>query len=494
MNDNDFRQFNGSFDSTLEPDSAFVERLQQRMATEAPVQATVMRAPVVASPPRQNDHVAAPRRSNPLYIAAAVLVVFALAVASIVQLAPGVLEPDYANQAVATVPADAGSTPGADVVLDAEPLPGLGSAGQYHIVDNNLVIVNFEGDPASAELVSYDLNTRTVGWRQDISSMGHVVFSDDVAVAITYGNLEALSSGNLESTESPAFPEFDELRAFDIQTGEKLWTNSITDWRMVQGWETIVMAGERVIFLEGGQLTGIDARTGETDWQAPYALHMASEDGYIPNPTLVHIDNALYLAQVNGMAETFDLTTGESIDQFSLPASLIEAHPVNMQLFPVPAGLLVTADTYAGSGALTTLIVVDPDDGDVVWERSVDQSGRVVVDPNGSIAIATYTWESRPWLLRLIGGNEGTMSSALVWIDADGETILETEPVRLPEMAPLAVAAGENYACVTADEFVCFDRAGTKYILGTDAMWGAEFVDNTLVVFTETGVMRVEFP
>jgi outer membrane protein assembly factor BamB len=262
---------------------------------------------------------------------------------------------------------------------------------------------------------------------------------------------------------------------------------------MVHGWESIVMAGDQVVFLQGGELLAIDARTGETGWQAPYELYTANEENFVHMPALAHSDNHLYLAQVNGVVEVLDLATGESIDQFNLPATFTDAHPVSVQLYPVPAGLLVTADTYTGSGALTTLMVVNPESGDVVWERSLDQSGRVEVSPDGSIAIATYTWESAPLLLRLLG-QDGYSSSALIWLDANGEVILQTERVRMPEMAPLTVAVNENYACVTVDEFVCFDRAGTKYIPGTMAMWGAEFVGDTLLVFTETGVMSVEFP
>jgi outer membrane protein assembly factor BamB len=259
------------------------------------------------------------------------------------------------------------------------------------------------------------------------------------------------------------------------------------------GWETIEMAGDTVVLVLGGELVAIDSLTGETRWQTDYHLAQTEEENYVQPPALLQVNGELYLGQVDGSVEVLDLATGALVRQFALPPSLSEAHPVSLQMFSVPAGLLVAADTYVGSGSLTTLVVVNPADGSAVWERALDHSGRINVAPDGSVAVATYAWNSAPLVLRLLG-RDGYSTSALVWLDANGETILETEPVRLTDMSPLVIASSPTYACITVQEFTCFDRAGTRYLPDADNVWDARFEGDVQILFTDAGVMRVDLP
>ena len=224
MTDHDFRQFNGAFDSAIEPDASFSERLQQRMNAEAPRRVPEVRPTVVASPPTQRDHAPAPqRRSHPLFIAAAVLIVFALAAASIIQLAPRVLEPQYAAQSVATLPADASTTPGADVALSAESLPELQSVSYNHVHGDNLIAVRYVPPTDAQRLLSYNVRSGEVVWEQDVSGIAHFVFGDNVVVAVSYVQTQA--------SDVEGLPQFEALSGYDITTGDKLWTRSIADWK-----------------------------------------------------------------------------------------------------------------------------------------------------------------------------------------------------------------------------------------------------------------------
>ena len=486
MTDNDFRQFNGAFDAAMEPDATFTERLQQRMEAGTPNRAATDRPTVIASPPSQREHVpSAARRSHPLFIAAAVLVVIALAAASIVQLAPRVLEPQYASQSLATLPADTGLTPGPDVALYPAPIPGLERESYSYVHGDNLIAVTDSKDLETQQLVSFDLATNQMIWQQDVGQMMYFIFNDDVAIGI--------ASQEIGSAEVNSMPVLSEMVAFDMQTGEEMWSRSIADWQVVEGWETIEMAGDVAIFLEAGTLTAVDTTTGKTRWQADYTLVAPEADGFTQPPALAQIGTELYLAQMDGSVDVFDLTSGTQVKEFDLSAAFRDVEPVSVMMEPVPAGLLVISDTLVGPGIGTTLSLVDPQNGDVKWQRSFDQSGVVNVSPDGAIAVALHTWESPPLLMRLLG-REGHSTSALTWLNAEGDVILETDRVRMPDMGPLVVAANNDYACYTADSFVCFDRAGTRYTIDSAVTWDADLVGDTLVLFSDLMVLRVELP
>lgn len=486
MTDNDFRQFKGAFDSAMEPDSVFAERLQQRMKAEAPTAPAAVRPTVIASAPARRDHApAAQRRSHPLFIAAAVLVVFVLAIASIAQLAPRVLEPQYAAQSIATLPADVTTTPGADVMLSAEPLAELDSVSYHHPHGDNLIAVSYVPPTDAQRLVSYNLQSGDVDWEQAVSSSGHFVFGNDVIVAVSYIQPYA--------QDVNALPKFDDLAGYDIETGEKLWTRSIADWEMEHGWETVFLAGDTAVILLAGEIVGVNPHTGETIWRADYDLAAAQEGGWVQSPALASIDANLYLAQNNGSVEVFDLVSGAKVHEFGLPELVQDDNPVALQLFQVPAGLLVAADSYGGSDPSTTLYVIEPENGDVVWERTLAHTGAINVAADGSIAIATHTWESPPLLLRLLR-QEGHSTSALTWLDADGEVILETDRVEMPNMGGLVIAGNGEYICGTIEQFACFDRTGTRYTLDIPVAWDAVWVGDTLLLVTDRGVMRVDVP
>lgn len=486
MNDSDFRQFNGSFNSAMEPDSAFVARLQQRMASEAPLRSVALQSPVSApSPVRGISQPAEPRRSNPFYIAAAVLVVFALAAASIVQLAPRVLEPQYASQAVATLPADVNTTPGADVALAAEPVAELENVSYHQAYGQNLIAAHTVPPTDAQRLLSYNLQSGEVQWEQDVSASAHFVFGDNVVVAVSYIHPDAENVN--------ALPKFDELVGYDIQSGETLWTQSIDNWEMNHGWETVFMAGDTVVVLLDGEIAGINARTGETLWQTEYDLTAVEENGWVQPPTLASIDAHLYLAQNIGVVQVFDLVSGAKVHEFGLPQSMQDDNPVSLQLFQVPAGLLVAVDHFGESDPSTTLYVIEPENGNVVWERTLEHTGVIDVAPDGSIAVATHTWESPPLLLRLLRQG-GHSTSALTWLGADGEVILQTDRVRMPDMGGFVIAGNSEYICGTTEQLTCFDRAGTRYTLDIPVAWDAVLVGDTLLVVTDRGVVRVNLP
>jgi outer membrane protein assembly factor BamB len=325
-----------------------------------------------------------------------------------------------------------------------------------------------------------------VQWEQDVSGSAHFVFGDNVVVAVSYVQTQAS-----DVEEFP--PQFEALSGYDIDTGEQLWTRSIADWEMKHGWETVEMAADTVVFLQAGEITGLDAATGELMWQADYELMAAEDDGWVQPPSLAAIDGSLYLAENDGSVAVFDLASGATTSEFDLPASMQDLNPIIIQLFEVPAGLLVVADTYSGPGALTKLYMVDPENGDLLWERSLDHSGLIDVATDGSIAIATHTWESPPLLLRLIG-QEGHSTSALIWLSADGDMLLETDRVELPNMGGLVVAGNGELICGTTEEFTCFDREGTRYTLDVTFAWDAVWIGDTLLILTDRGVMRVELP
>lgn len=485
MTDNDFRQFNGAFDSAIQPEDAFAERLRKSMATESRPEVPPIRQTITASPSRKAIEAVPDRRSHPLFIAAAVLVMIALAAASIVQLAPRVIEPQYASNSIATLPADANVTPGPDVLLQSQLLPGIGSVSYHHVRQDNLVAVTYMRQSGALELVSYDLTSNAVLWQTDVSQSDHFVFGDSVVVGLSYTHRD--------SAEGNALPEFDEMVVFDIRTGEQLWAKSIADWKMEHGWEFMQVAGDSVLFVRGGEVIALDAHTGERTWTAEYDLAEPQEENWVQSPALAEMNGELYLMQVDGSVEVLDLATGESIREFAMPATFQDAHPVSLQLFPVPTGLLVAADTFIGSGARTTLMVINPDTGDVVWERSVNESGPIDVAPDGSIAIARHTWEYPPLLMRLLG-QDGHSTSALTWLDADGEVILETDRVRVPDMGGLVVTGNGELICGTTEQFACFDRSGTRYVLDASNVWDAVWVGEDLLVMTERGMMRVDLP
>lgn len=486
MNDTDFLQFNGAFDAPMEPDHAFMERLQQRMAREVPVQAKAAPSPVMPVMSAQIDQRSGTSsRSHPLYIAAAVLVICALAFASIVQLAPRVLEPQYASQSVATLPADVNTTPGPDVVLTAKPLPNIENVSYYHPYGEKLIAVRYLAPTDAQRLVSYNLQSGAVDWEQDVSGSSHFEFGDDMVVSVSYVQPDPQDVDQL--------PKFDVLSGYDIETGDKLWSRSIGEWEIKHGWETVFMSGNTVVVVLAGEIVGIDAITGETRWESDYDLAAADESGWVQPPALAAIDATLYVAQTNGTVEEFDLASGGKGDGFDLPASMQQMDTVSLQVFEVPAGLLVVAEEYGEQEPETHLYVVGPADGELVWEKKIAYTGVTDVAQDGSIAIATSSWESPPLLLRLLN-QEGHSTSALTWLDADGEVMLETDRVRTPDMAGLAITGNGEYVCGTAEQFTCFDRAGTRYILETSMVWDTVWVEGTLLLITDRGVMQVDLP
>lgn len=490
MNDSDFRQFEGAFDAPRNPDAALLERLQKSMVTQSQSQSQprLLAGPVTVSTPRpvrQERQLVQPRRSHPLYIAAAALVVLALAVASIAQLAPRVIEPQYASEAQATLPAGVNSTPGPDVSVSAEPVAELKSVGYTHPYGGNLIAVRYVPPTDAQRLLSYNLQSGAVVWEQDVSDRNHFVFGENVVVAVTYVQPDV--------QDMEALPKFGAMTGYDIVTGDKLWTRSIADLQIQHGWETVFLSGDTVVVLLAGNVVGMSATTGETLWQAEYDLSAPGEDGWVKPPSLAGIDGQLYVAQISGAVEVFDLVSGAKLREFELPASLQDTKPAAMQLFEVPAGLLVAIDSFAGPGPRTHLLVVDPETGGVVWQRSLDSTGVMDVAQDGSIAIGTHTWESPPLLLRLLG-REGHSTAGLTWLDPNGEVLLETDRVRLPDMFGIAVAGNSDYICGSAEQFTCFDRSGTKYVFGNAMVLDAVWVQGTLLLVTDRGVLRADLP
>lgn len=512
-NDHDFQQFRGQFDDAMMPDANFKAKMEKLLQSEKPVEAE-RTSTVLASPPSESSATVIPgRRSHPLMIAAAVITVFAVAVASVWVLSGDVLEGEYASapSGIATMPADAPGTPGPDVQLTAEKYPGISGVSDFFGMHGGLLIVrapvdlqenqtdpNQEPNVNSDVLMAVDPDTDEIVWEQPFYGFRAIGSSDDVLIGIE----------NDWTASTPNGQTLLRIVALDLATGEQLWStarDSSGPSRIHPG--LIVINGVVVEVTSDNMLIARNLSDGEVAWETEYdpgegwlQLYRL-EDGTETeeqqytvaatawNDTLVIVNGDGIVQLVD--AETGDMTIGH---QFDWPQP---EHPGGkfIELYSMDDGVVLYEQLPEEGGLRSQVTAFDPYDGTYFWQQEVGGQQFVDVADNGNVAMQSVIWEPSNWLQRLLG-NQGHTIRSLTWINgSSGEVRLSTEPGRVDEGVPRAATDG-NYACSRTGntEVVCFDPFGTRYIVEIQPRYNFDLVDGVLYVATEDGLYWVQLP
>lgn len=506
----DFTQFKGSFDSAMSPDSDFTERMKQMLERESGAVDPQRRTTVIASPSRSNKDVPVPgRRTHPLTIAASILIVFAVVVSSIWVLSGSPLEGEYgsAPSGIATLPADAEVTPGPDVALSEElviPVDTPTDANQYaanrytlDVIDGVIYTThngpdsNANQDLSTSYVTAWDAETGDKLWEIEGYSIWDLQLADGVLVALrsippTPNQLET----NVEVQSSTT------LIGLDSKTGEQLWEREIADGLEIGMWELQFLAIDELVITvgKGGSIYALDLRTGEQVWSStfdpgtPWPTRFERGDATISFDQFAFVmtewNHQIAIANGDGAVQIIDPSDGETVATHNLGGKRSLGY---LSLHALPNGLLLTH-----GGESYQMTAFDPETGNTLWEREIDGDLTVSISDNGMIAVNSHIWDSGSIIMRLIGRG-GHNTHQFTWLDGTtGEDVLSTERGRVDGPA-FAITDGE-YLCSLIDEFVCYDRAGTRHTIANGPWAQAFFDDGNLYFDRDDGVYRVELP
>lgn len=520
--DHDFHQFRGTFDSAITPDAEFKAKMEKLLKAEKPV-VTERTSSVLASPPkRPSESIMPARRSSPLMIAAAVLTVFAVVVASVWVLSGDMLEGEYASapSGIATMPADAPETPGPDVQLTANSFHSAPDGIYLQGIYDGVVITQqwrehvsekeSEGGSAvhsperTSVIVAQDQATGEVLWELDQLDFSSPRVSNSVLVATR------LNWNDLDSQGNPKL----EVLALNLKTGEVLWSIPVGDVGPGPVVQTVrfdleVAANRVFIVYHSGTVQALDITSGEEVWETEFdpgdgeILQFRDSNDQEWQETRYNVATAIWndlLAIVSGnyILATLDIETGELRASHNLSES--EPHDgrlmmLEMEIQPIPTGILLTSLVSGSDTPNSVVQLVDPVTGEVQWTHEFEGTIDLHVAENGAITVNSHIWKLNSWLLQLFG-QSGYSTHQLFWMDGKtGVEILQTERSRSDWM-PFAMTDG-TYACTRSDisEIVCFDRSGTRYLMQELIPTGIPvMVKGVLYVPTADGLYKVQLP
>lgn len=524
-NDHDFQQFRGAFDDAMIPDAAFKAKMEKLLQSEKPVEPE-RTSTVLASPSKkQSKTVLPPRRSHPLMIAVAILMVFSVAIASVWVLSGDVLQGEYASapSGIATLPADAPGMPDEDVYLTAKPFLNWHEGDQLlGVYDDVLLSSRWAGETRQDDIVTFlnesgessgpayvhpttltarDAATGEILWEQ--------TYEDLRVVGVHDGRIIALQNEWNEADNSALIDQH--IAVFDLETGE-LTSSQPTDYvpqNPRQGMASPVVTGDHIVLAtEDGTARGWSIDSGERVWETDFdagdgwKTNISYGDGPVEEVTMRAVATTDWKDQVvivngDGTVILLDSSTGKPIAEHEgAPLPVDNAHVVNLELHSMANGVLIVRDVM-GVGIVHETIAVDPAAGEVLWHRNLDGQARVDLEfqsENGSIALNDHDWKQYPDFLRFFGLN-GYSTFQFTWLDgATGEVILETKRGKL-EAPPVTLTDG-NYACTRTErtEIICFDRLGTRHILDIEPRGDPILVYGVLYILTEDGLYRAELP
>lgn len=502
-NDHDFQQFRGAFDNAMTPDAAFMAKMERLLQSEKPIDAE-RTSTVLASPPRETrGSVVPPRRSHPLMVAAAVLTVIAVTIASVWVLSGDVLEGEYANapSGIATLPADAPGMPGEDVQLESELL--------IHREDGSYIIGVFDGviytthngpdtesneDLSTSFVTATDAETGDQLWQIEGFSLWELRAADGVLVS--YGSVFVTPVNSAEGLPGGEQYPKTTIVALNAETGELLWEQEQPEEAMLRmmNYNLVTLGGTVMVVSPEGSISALDLHTGDSVWESmfdpgegwPTEIQRGSAtiSTQMYSFSITEWQEDIAIANSDGLVQVLDGDTGEHLNSHQIPGA---NSPGYISLNPLPNGLLLTS-----GGGSYQMVAFDPETGDVFWEREFDGDITVEVSPNGNIAVNSHIWDSGSFIMRLIGRG-GHSTHQFLWIDGmTGEDVLTTERGRVDN--PVFMTTDDVYMCMRATEFVCYDASGTRYVL-EDGPWAYAFLSNGVMYFDgPSGVYRVEMP
>lgn len=503
----DFTQFKGKFDSAMSPDGDFSKRIEQVLERESGKVDQQRKTTVLASPSRTNKDIPVPgRRTHPLTIVASVLVVLAVVVSSIWVLSDASLEGEYgsAPSGIATLPADAELTRGPDVAMSDEfviPFDFTSYSNAYTLaVINGVAYTSHSGPSTSSEqethtevITAWDIDSGAKLWEIEGYSLWNLELSDGVLV--TFRSI--LPPIEIRQANEEWWPTTS-LIALDAETGEVLWEHELDDSVQSRMWELQFVVINDLVATVGseGEMVGLDLHTGDERWSTAVDWGEGRETQLYTNesdePTTVPMyavaitvwDGQVAMANGDGQVQVIDTATGEVTAAYDVGG---KSSAGLLHLDPLPQGLLLThgGETY-------NMTAFDPKTGDVFWDREIDGGIRVEVAENGMIAVNSHIWESGSFIMRLIGRG-GHSTHQFHWIDGEtGEDVLVTERGRVD--APVFSITNGEYLCTRTEEFLCYDRSGTRYTI-EDGPWAeAFFYDGDVYFDRDDGAYRVDLP
>lgn len=506
-NDHDFQQFRGKFDDALIPDTAFKEKMEKLLQSEKPVEPE-RTSTVLASPPKKQSQTVVPgRRSHPLMIAVAVLMVFSVVVASVWVLSGDVLEDEYASapSGVATLPADVLLAPGADVQLSGKPLPNAGSGQWLHTAndDDVLIVTHYGSDPTPESLptvAALDATSGSVLWEVEEMDLSQITLYDDLIIGIEY---------QWESTD-PWTNASRFLTAIDLDTGSILWQTKLSepgdDLDRVPTTSPLRVGNTLVIARADGMVHAWNIETGQPEWEHSFGPQdhwksetIITEDGkeqavsWMPVATAAWNDQLVITTgdgQVSIVNEDGNLISNASLESLADQSARV----FRLETYTMPDGVLVLMGSQSTSRVSTTITAFDPDTGNVTWSREFERELHLDISGDGSIAINSHIWQEYPAFIRIFGLG-GYSTFQFMWIDGHaGETILSTDRGKL-ETAQVTLTDGK-YACTRTErnEIVCFDHAGTRHVLEIEPWGDPVLMEGVLYIPTEDGLMKVQLP
>lgn len=505
-NDHDFHQFRGAFDSAMTPDAAFKAKMEKLLQSEKPEEKP-QTSTVLASPPKERSAtVIPPRRSHPLMVAAAVLTVFAVVVASVWVLSGDVLEGEYGSSpgGIATLPADAPGMPGEDVHLTAEPFPTSGDQHQLFGVYDGMLITRVwefpEGHPnsqdATVSLIAQNAESGEERWQIEDMELGSVTHADNKLIGI-----------RMDWDTVNEFGQPDRhIVAIELQTGEISWETRIERHQdPAANMINPVVANGHVAMVEtNGSVYALDLQTGDPAWNTEvdpgegWNAQFAVGDGPLQEVTQWIVSVAVWNDQIviangDGTVYLLDSTTGDLLNSYSMARDQESRFSlIKLELHPLPDGVIMIRDVANSNENRSEVVALDPETGNESWARELEGQVSIDVAENGTIVVNSHVWKQNSWFLQLIG-QSGHSTYQFHWIDAaTGDDLLTTDRGKLE--APRVTLTDGTYACNRSEEFVCFDRNGTRHIIDLEP-WGDSVIhDGVLYANASDGIFTVELP
>lgn len=278
-NDHDFQQFRGAFDDAIMPDAAFKAKMEKLLQTEKPIDAERI-STVLASPPKETrGTVVPPRRSHPLMVAAAVLTVFAVTIASVWVLSGDALQGEYASapSGIATLPADAPGMPEEDVQLESELLIPFEQPSFILGVFDGVIYTAHNGpdtesneDISTSFVTAWDAQTGDQLWQIEGFSLWDPRVADGVLVSYrSVFETPIVPANGLVGGEQ--FPKTT-IVALNAETGELLWEQEQSEEEMIRmvNYNLVTLGGTVMVVSPEGSISALDLHTGDSVWESMF--------------------------------------------------------------------------------------------------------------------------------------------------------------------------------------------------------------------------------
>lgn len=505
-NDHDFQQFRGAFDDAMVPDAAFKAKMEKLLQSEKPVE-PARTSTMLASPAKKQSEMIAPRRSHPLMVAVAILMVFSVVIASVWVLSGDVLEGEYASapSGVATMPAYAPGMPGPNVEMTVERFMDWSVGDHLLGIYDDILLINGRGDGLSAELAAYDARSGQLLWSKtytDFSGFGVGDYDSATGILVGY-------SYTWDQT-APYEVTGSWLTAMDVTSGEILWQHETGyDHKFEQHGRitTPTIAGRNAVLVDHtGAVQAWDIETGDPGWESTvnvgtgWVNRYINDDGTEEDVTVHTIvttvwNQQLVVANGDGLMTVIDPSTGEIVAENKVksnPGGI--ASPYSLEIDTFEGGVLMIREIHESDGPKGEIVAFNPETGEQLWQREIKGQLQTSSTEGGAIAVNSHIWKSYNWFMQLLR-NYGHSTFQFHWIDSTtGDDILSTERGKLE--APVVTLTDGTYGCTRTEQtkIVCFDRLGTRHIVEIESWGDPMLVDGVMYIPTEDGLMKVQLP